>query len=202
MKRKKMQYFADGQYTEKPYDRCLECEHLGQDCDGPNCLAMSLDRWCEWSRSRKDDLGWTNAYVSEVSGVSLATINRIMSGACNKDIKLSTAADVTQVLVNGSWGQYPCAMELYMTPSDTEEALKTEIQQLKSELAAVREERQQAVRHVEEVQQGKVDYLKALVNKAEKAQNRYRLATIIMSAILFMLVLIDAMLPNFGWFRY
>lgn len=90
------------------YDICLRCMDLGIKCDGPNTLAMTLDRWCEWCRSLKDLRGMTNAQIAEESGVSLATVDRIMSGKSPKDIRRNTAADINRALV-GSIGKWPCS---------------------------------------------------------------------------------------------
>lgn len=100
---------------EKPYNRCLNCESIGKKCDGPNFLAMTAERRSEWMRLRKEYLHslepdkWTNAYIAEVSGVSKVTVARVFSGD-TKDIRISTIEAILKVLVNGSWGQYPCAM--------------------------------------------------------------------------------------------
>lgn len=94
---------------EKPYNLCLNCAHIGKICDGPNFLAMTTERWCEWSRLRKEYLGWTNAHLAELSGISKISVDRIMSGNV-KDLRNTTMQAVTKALINGSWGQYPCAM--------------------------------------------------------------------------------------------
>lgn len=101
---------------EKPYNRCLNCANIGKKCDGPNFLAMSAERRSEWMRLRKEYLHsmepdkWTNSYIAEAAGVSKVTVSRVLSGDM-KDIRISTIEAVLKVLVNGSWGQYPCAME-------------------------------------------------------------------------------------------
>lgn len=101
--------FSPQSLEEKPYNLCLNCVHIGKHCDGPNFLAMSTERWSEWCRIRKDYLGWTSARVAELSGVSKITVDRIMAGNV-KDLRNTTMQAVTKALVNGSWGQYPCAM--------------------------------------------------------------------------------------------
>lgn len=101
--------FTPQSLEEKPYNMCLDCRFIGKKCDGPNFLAMDTDRWCEWCKLRKEYLGWTNAYVAEQAGVSKISVDRVMSGNV-KDLRISTMQAVTKALVNGSWGQYPCAM--------------------------------------------------------------------------------------------
>lgn len=93
----------------KPYNKCIVCEYLGVCCDGPNFLAMTPERRAEWITMRRLYLGWTLEYLSEKSGVSMGTLNNIVKH--DRDVKISTLEAVVCALVNGSWGQYPCAMD-------------------------------------------------------------------------------------------
>ena len=120
---------------EKPYNRCIDCEYIGQKCDGPDFLAMDVHRLCEWSRLRKDylhrcDTKWTNAHIAERADMSLTTVNRFFAGDI-EDLKFSTAARILRVLVNGTWGQYPCTMAA--GESDTV-GLETECERLREAL--------------------------------------------------------------------
>lgn len=109
-----MPYRSSTLFEEKPYNRCIDCIHLGVRCDGPNFLAMDIRRLSEWARLRKDylhskDPKWTNQYIAEQADVSYTTVSRFMVGDL-EDIKFTTAAAILRVLVNGTWGQYPCAL--------------------------------------------------------------------------------------------
>ncbi len=101
--------FSIKSFEEKPYNTCINCIHIGKHCDGPNFLAMSIERWCEWCKLRKQYLKFKNAYIAEEADVAEVTVDRIMSGHA-KDLRFTTIQAVTKVLVNGSWGQNPCAM--------------------------------------------------------------------------------------------
>lgn len=57
-----------------------------------------LARWCEEKRKAKDRLGYSNDYVAEKTGVSLATIGRIMAGNMDKDIRWSTVIALDRLL--------------------------------------------------------------------------------------------------------
>lgn len=97
-------------FTSGPYDRCLKCEYLGNGCDGPRTTAMTLDRWCQWCRQIKEERGYTNAYISEQTGLSEVTVERIMACKITQDIMRSTAAILENFLI-GSDGKWPCAMD-------------------------------------------------------------------------------------------
>lgn len=102
-------------WEDKPYNRCIDCKNLGVNCDGPNFLAMTPERLGEWCKLRKQFLNtkepgeWTLEKIEEKSGVSAATISRILGGDLS-DRKLSYITAVIKVLVNGTWGQYPCTV--------------------------------------------------------------------------------------------
>ena len=101
--------FSPETLEEKPYNICVSCTRIGQTCDGPNFLAMSVERWCEWCKLRRDFLKWKNITIAENAGVSKVSVDRIMAGDV-KDLRITTMQAVTKALVNGSWGQYPCAL--------------------------------------------------------------------------------------------
>lgn len=100
--------FTPKSLKEKPYVACVNCSYLGKTCDGPNFLSMSSEQWSEWAKLRKDFLGWTNQDVIVKSGVSKATVERAFAGSI--DLRLSNMQAITKALINGTWGQYPCAM--------------------------------------------------------------------------------------------
>ncbi len=100
--------FSAETLSEKPYNRCIRCDNIGIKCDGPNFLAMTQERFGEWCRLRKEYLGWTNAHLSEVSGISDVSVSRVLSGKA-QGLHVDTMRSITKALVNGSWGQYPCA---------------------------------------------------------------------------------------------
>lgn len=106
--------FSPKNQEAKAYNTCIDCTQFGKFCDGPNFLTMDMNRLCEWSRLRKDylhglDSKWTNSYISEQSGISKVTIDRFLSGKVD-DLKFSTISSIIRVLVDGTWGQYPCSL--------------------------------------------------------------------------------------------
>ena len=107
--------------TDKPYNRCLACQHrIEKRCDGPRTSAMTLERWCEFMRAMKEANGLSNIELSEKSGVSIKTIERIMAMNCEQDIMRETARRIEDAII-GSSNQYPCYLAFVETlPNDTE----------------------------------------------------------------------------------
>ncbi len=101
--------FSPETLEEKPYNICISCPHIGQTCDGPNFLAMSVEEFCVWCRLRRDFLGWKNQKVADVAGVSKVSVDRIMAGD-SKDLRITTMQAVARALVNGVWGKSPCVL--------------------------------------------------------------------------------------------
>lgn len=101
--------FSPETLEEKPYNICISCPRIGQTCDGPNFLAMSVERWCEWCRLRRDHLKWKNAELADKAQISKISVDRIMNGDV-KDLRITTMQAVSKALVNGSWGQSPCVL--------------------------------------------------------------------------------------------
>lgn len=101
--------FSPETLEEKPHNICVSCSRIGDTCDGPNFLAMTVERWCEWCRLRRDFLKWKNQTIADKSGVSKISVDRIMAGDV-KDLRITTMQAVTRALVNGAWGHSPCVL--------------------------------------------------------------------------------------------
>lgn len=161
--------FSPETLEEKPYNICISCPRIGQTCDGPNFLAMSVERWCEWCHLRRDYLGWKNATISEKSGVSTMSINRIMAGDC-KDLRITTIQAVTKALVNGTWGQSPCVLvtetekEIYVDNP----VIVAQCQHLQNTLDTLSEEYKKELAFVREEDRKKIDFLMKQVDIKDK----------------------------------
>lgn len=211
---------------EKPYNVCLNCIHIGKKCDGPNFLAMSAERWCEWCKLRKEYLGWTSAHVAEMAGLSKVTVDRVMSGNV-KDLRSTTMQAITKALVNGTWGQYPCAMSAdgaYVdNPALVEKAENAVAQchRLQVTIDTMTEDHRAELSSIRSEWQKKVDFLREQISfrdnqlsaKDKLLEERYGFirrkdkATAWLSILLGLSVLIiitalvaDALNPNIGFF--
>ena len=153
--------FSPETLEEKPYNICISCPKLGQTCDGPNFLAMSVERWCEWCRLRKDFLGWKNSYIADKAGVSKMSVDRIMTGDV-KDLRITTMQAVTRALVNGTWGQSPCVLvtetekEIYVDNP----VIVAQCQHLQNSLDKLSEDYRAELAYVREEAQNKINFLR------------------------------------------
>ena len=174
---------------------------------------MEIQRLSEWCRLRKEylhrkDLKWTNAYIAEKSGVSEKTIYRFLSGNID-DIKISTAALILKVLVNGTWGQYPCALAA-MDEADPvtvdSPALVQKCEHLQSEVDALNKNNEflrQQIKFNEDQMNSKD---KTLVELYDSLKNKDRvllmLGALLVISLSFIIgaLIIDKLNPNIGFF--
>ncbi|MBQ7908470.1 MAG: hypothetical protein IJ311_03120 [Elusimicrobiaceae bacterium] len=177
---------AEHMTEDKPYNKCIACPNLGVRCDGPNFLAMSGERWVEWCKIRKDYLKWSNQYLSDISGISKPTVDRILSGH-GGDIRNSTMEAITKALVNGTWGQFPCA-DPNPSAHDPDQHKETEMLR------------------------GEKDYLKRIVDDLQNSIKWYKgslklhkWVIVILGIIVFLAVvaiIVDLAIGDIGWIRY
>lgn len=174
--------FSPETLEEKPYNICISCAKLGQTCDGPNFLAMSVERWCEWCRLRRDHLKWKNQTIADNARLSKVSIDRIMSGDV-KDLRITTMQAVTKALVNGAWGHSPCVLvtetekEIYVDNpviiaqcQHLQNTLDTLSAEYKTEMKAVRKEAQENIDFLREqiaIKDRHIDVLHSLIQRKD-----------------------------------
>lgn len=161
--------FSTETLEEKPHNICVSCSRIGQTCDGPNFLAMTIERWCEWCHLRKDYLGWKNQQLAEKAMVSKASVDRIMAGD-SKDLRITTMQAVTKALVNGAWGQSPCVLvsenekDIYVDNP----VILAQCQQIQNTLDILSVEYKQELAAIREEAQQKIDFLKEQIAIKDK----------------------------------
>ena len=174
--------FSPETLEEKPYNICISCSRIGQTCDGPNFLAMSVERWCEWCRLRRDHLKWKNQTIADKAKVSKVSVDRIMNNDV-KDLRITTMQAVSRALVNGTWGQSPCVLvtetekEIYVDNpviiaqcQQLQHTLDTLSADFQAERAAIREEAQKKIDFLREqitIKDKHIELLHSLILRKE-----------------------------------
>lgn len=161
--------FSPETLEEKPYNICISCPKLGQSCDGPNFLSMTIERWCEWCHLRRDHLKWKNQTIADKAGISKVSVERIMAGDV-KDLRITTMQAVTKALVNGVWGKAPCVLvtetekEIYVDNP----VIIAQCQHLQNSLETLTDEYKKELARVREDAQKKIDFLREQVTIKDK----------------------------------
>ena len=212
---------------DKPYNVCLDCDFLKHTCDGPNMLAMDYPRWVEWANARAKQLRLTRAQIAERSNLPKSTLDSILSGR-TQDIRASTMRAITQVLVGGCWGKYPCHLAaLIMSGEEVKvderiEELKHKLDSaindnhsLRAQLETVNNTARKELEAVRDDDQRKVAYLKERMNvldeqiKEKDASIRRKERTIaalcvvvaLLGSFIIGALIYDKIHPDVGWIR-
>lgn len=112
------------------YEKCLKCNKIGIDCDGPNFMAMGTDELIEWCNKRRKEIpGMTYEKIVEATGLSKGTVSGFFGGI-HADYRIDTIRPILKLLVGGEWDDNPCA-----DPTISERASYEEkIRQLENEV--------------------------------------------------------------------
>lgn len=102
---------------EKPFNKCLLCEYLGNGCSGPNIVAMSVERACEFLQTRRRQLKYSYQLLAKMVGLSDSTIKSILTGK-RKDPSFLSMQALSHALIADPQGKYPCAMHLLSKESN------------------------------------------------------------------------------------
>ncbi len=187
--------------TEKPYDVCLYCPHIGKTCDGPNFLAMTFPRWIEWCNLRASYLRITHSQIAERSKIAKGTIDGVLSGQ-RDDIRVSTMAAITHALTGECWGQYPCH-DPEGAQADTQNLIKV-IDEKNAEivrLQAEREKMETATTKQNEFFRGELEFRNRHIDRKNRVIFALSVTIGILGAMIVALFLTDAFTDTWGLFR-
>lgn len=140
----------------KPYASCLTCKYRKVRCDGLRTSPMDLLTWCAYMRDMKEANKLTNAHISEKSGVSIKTIERIMALNCEQDIMRDTARRIENAII-GTSNQHPCYLLLEENaPAETTKLIDGIHSSYATEMKIIREEASVLIERL----RSEVDYLR------------------------------------------
>ena len=162
-------------YKEKPYNRCLFCDHRGVSCNGPRTSDMDIERWREFMRDMKEMEGLTYAEISLRSNIPARTIEKKLSpGGDGQDIMRETARLIEKAII-GSSAQYPCYMAFLESLPDEKKssvALEAEMELLRHNIELIHASYQKELEIVRAEAQQKIDYLRAENEKKDRIIER------------------------------
>lgn len=135
------------------YEKCIKCERLGKDCI-PNLYIMDVLDIREWTRKLKEEKGWTNAHLAEVSGIPKGTIDSCFSkkNGKNADVNYSTFSAILCALLECDHIEMLCRdseAECCHIFNENEE-LRKENAELKERYASIREDYENRIAYFKE----------------------------------------------------
>ena len=121
-------------FTDEPYKACLDCSHRAATrCKGPRTSNMTLMEWCKFIRAIKEAAGYTNQEMADGAGVSLSTVESIMSLNRDKDIMRDTARLIENFVLGVGTG-YPCYLAFEENVPDVSQRVSNAMHELEREL--------------------------------------------------------------------
>lgn len=108
--------------TDKPYYKCLTCQHRTENQCGPRTSLMTLLEWSELMRAMKEANKLTNAEIERRSGISVKTIEKIMALSYDQDIMRDTARRIEEAIM-GSSDKFPCYLDFEQGVPEASEKL-------------------------------------------------------------------------------
>lgn len=151
-------------------------------------------------RQVKAEKGYSNQEIADLTGVPKGTVDRVF-GSKLYSFTYETIQPMVKVLLKVN-DKGATAEDLKMRSDEYVELLKTVIAAKNTDIDALKEELTELRNlHKTEVAELKNEH-KAELLHMRKAAKSLRLAIIIMSAIISVLLILDISLASFGWFKF
>ena len=114
---------------KKPFNKCFQCHSFRNGCSGPNLSIMGIERACEFLQLARVFLKYSYQQVADGTGVSLATVKRILTGKIS-DPSFFTMSAISTFLLGDPNGKYPCAIPNVVSDPDNEAKLNDALREL------------------------------------------------------------------------
>lgn len=173
------------------YEKCLTCDQLGTNCDGPNLLSMDtveLGLWC--NELRKDSYD----KIAAETELSKSAVRDFCTGK-HEDCSMRTARTIAKYVTNGKWDDNPCGNLTNEERAAYEDALH------KNDVKI--EWYEDKIQHLTE----EIEYLKTVNKTVQKVARQRRIELIVVSiglavtlALVITAFVLDAIDPSKGFF--
>jgi len=118
---------------EKPFNKCFQCHSFRNGCSGPNLSIMGVERACEFLQMARIFLKLSYQDVADGSGISLATVKRILTGKIS-DPSFYTMSAISIFLLGDPHGKYPCAIPNLVSNHENDTKLSDALRELERAL--------------------------------------------------------------------
>ena len=122
--------------------KCIDCSHRATDC-AQGLMTLPLKDLLDWCRKTKKIIGITNNKISEMTGIPIGTLERIMAGKID-DAKFSSIQPIVAALLEFTPG---------VTCPDDDALSAAHLRQRLTELARVEEEKEKLEQHLTHLQE-------------------------------------------------
>lgn len=165
--------------------KCIDCAHRATDC-AQGLMTLPLKELLAWCKETKKRVGITNTKISEMTGIPIGTLERIMAGKV-EDAKFSTIQPIVAALLEFTPG-VTCPDDDALSAAHLRQRL-TELTRVESEkeklelhLAHLRENHAKELETVHADTKQRTTYLKEQLKKEEARSMRRLYAFIALGA--------------------
>lgn len=165
--------------------KCIDCAHRATDC-AQGLMTLPLKELLAWCKETKKRVGITNTKISEMTGIPIGTLERIMAGKV-EDAKFSTIQPIVAALLEFTPG-VTCPDDDALSAAHLRQRL-TELTRVESEkeklelhLAHLRENHAKELETVHADTKQLTTYLKEQLKKEEARSMRRLYAFIALGA--------------------
>ena len=176
--------------------KCIDCTHRATDC-AQGLMTLPLKELLAWCKETKKRVGITNNKISEMTGIPIGTLERIMAGKV-EDAKFSTIQPIVAALLQFTPG-VTCPDDDALSAAHLRQRL-TELTRVESEkeklelhLAHLRENHAKEMETVHADTKQRTTYLREQLKK-EEARSMRRLYGLIALGVFDILILAIAFL--------
>ena len=177
--------------------KCIDCTHRATDC-AQGLMTLPLKELLAWCKETKKRLGITNNKISEMTGIPIGTLERIMAGKV-EDAKFSTIQPIVAALLEFTPG-VTCPDDDALSAAHLRQRLteltrvETEKEKLEQHLAHLRDNHAKELETVHAVTAQRIAYL---TGKLEATETR---STKLLQALIALGVF-DILLLAIGFLR-
>ena len=122
--------------------KCIDCTHRATDC-AQGLMTLPLKELLAWCKDTKKRVGITNTKISEMTGIPIGTLERIMAGKI-EDAKFSSIQPIVAALLEFTPG---------VTCPDDDALSAAHLRQRLTELTRVEAEKEKLERHLAHLQE-------------------------------------------------
>lgn len=193
----------DPQTAATPQRLCLVCPALGRTCGGVNEVRLTSAEWRSYITALSQHNGLSRPALSEKSGVSINTVNSILSGRTD-DPRLSSMQSLS--CAAGGSCNYPCHIAQILLSGDIEGySADKSIEGIQHDNARLREALDISgarLRKAEKDAEKQIDYLKSQIETQRKEKRFSQAIAVILAAFIIVLFAVDLLVGTVGWFRF
>lgn len=185
--------------------KCIDCAHRATDC-AQGLMTLPLKELLAWCKETKKRVGITNTKISEMTGIPIGTLERIMAGKV-EDAKFSTIQPIVASLLQFTPG-VTCPDDDALSAAHLRQRLteltrvESEKEKLEQHLAHLREDHAKELETVHADTQQRTTYLKGRLEAAETRSTRLLRALIALGIFDILILAYDYVNPAIGFFRH